>query len=119
MNRRGLELFTGLAALAMAAMTIATMSTWGNPQLTDLIDNITDYYVQQRGQVLSYAFFALLWGVSLLAFGAGIRSLVYRAEEEPHTLSNLAFGTTVIASIWFMVLASTNGGLAMIANRAS
>lgn len=119
MAGRALERITGLAALAMVGLMIATLATWGNPQLTDPIGNITDYYVKQHDQALLSAFFAMLGGVAVLSFGAGIRSLLYRAEGEPHTLSAVAFGTVVVATLWSMVWASTNGGLAMIAGRAS
>jgi hypothetical protein len=119
MMGRGLERITGLAALAMIGLMIGTLATWGNPQLTDPIGNITGYYVKQHDQALLSAFFAMLGGVAGLIFGSGIRSLLYSAEGEPHTLSTVVFGTVVVATLWSMVWASMNGGLAMIAGRAS
>jgi hypothetical protein len=119
MNEHRWQRITGLAALAMVLLMIATLATWGNPQLTDPIGNITGYYVKLQGQALLSAFLSVLGGVVVLVFATGIRSVLYEAEGEPHTLSTVTFGTAVIGLIWSMVWASTNGGLAMIAGRAS
>ena len=119
MNQRRWERITAVAAIATAVLMVAALTTWGNHYYTDPLHKITNYYVENQHKALLSQFLFLLFGLSVLIFGVGLRLVLHRAEGEPHVFSALFFAGTIAVSVWMMVFASINGGLAAVAAGAS
>lgn len=119
MIQRRWELITAVAAIATAVLMVAALATWGNHYYTDPVHKITSYYVANQHKALLSQFLFLLFGLSVLTFGVGLRPVLHRAEGEPHALSALFFAGSVAVLLWMMVFAAINGGLAAVAGGAS
>jgi hypothetical protein len=108
-----------VTALAVAALIVAALSTWGNLYYFDSMSKITTYYEQHSTQALLSQFFFLLWGVAIVILAAGLRPVLRAAGRGESDLSSLAFGLALLILGWMMVFAAVNGGLASAAAQAS
>lgn len=119
MTQRTVERITAAAGIAAVVVIVAAVSTIANPQLTDPLSRTTDSYVTHSSKAFLNVSLFLLWTLPVLIFGAGLRSVLCRAEGKADILSMIAFGAAVATVGWIMLFAAVNATLAVTAGHAS
>jgi hypothetical protein len=119
MTQRQWEWITAAAGLAIVALSVAALANWGNPQYTDPLNTTRNFYVTHRSQALLSVTLFVSMTLPLLAFAAGLRNILRRAEGEVEVLSTMAFGAAVATFCWLMVFGAVNAAIAVAAGQAS
>lgn len=104
----------GIGALIILVLLIAELATWGNPQVSDPIEKITDYFVASRGMALISVFISMLLAIVYLVFGAAARSTIQSAEKPSALLGDVCFGAAILMAACQLSLAMGTGSLALI-----
>lgn len=110
---------TAIAALAILVLLIAELATWGNPQVSDPIVKITDYFVGSRSLALVSVFISMVLAVVYLVFGAAIRTTLRVADDHATVLPDVAFAAAILMAGAQLSLAAATGSLAVIGAQAS
>lgn len=108
-----------IGAFAILILLIAELATWGNPQVSDPINKITDYFVGARSIALVSVFISMVLAIVYLVFGAAIRATLQVVDDRPSVLPEIAFGAAVLMAAAQLGLAAATGSLAVIGAQAS
>lgn len=108
----------GISALAILILLIAELATWGNPQLSDPIDKLTDYFVGSRSLALVSVFISMVLAIVYVVFGAAVRSTI-QGTERPSVLGDVAFGAAILMGACQLSLAMGTGALALLGTAAT
>lgn len=115
---RGWERITGLMGIAAGLIAVGALATWRNPQVTDPLSKITDYYVHNSHMVFLSQYLIVLFGIVAVGFATGLRTIFLRAGGESLGLCPLIVGAAILNAVWMMVWAAINDGLALEAGQA-
>lgn len=110
---------TAIAALAILVLLIAELATWGNPQVSDPIARITDYFVGSRSLALVSVFISMVLAVVYLVFGAAVRTTLRTVDDLANVLPDIAFAAAILMAGTQLGLAAATGSLAVIGAQAS
>ena len=110
---------TAIAAFAVLVLLIAELATWGNPQVSDPIAKITDYFVGSRSLALVSVFISMVLAIVYLVFGAAIRATQRVEDDRATILPDIAFGAAILMAAAQLGLAAATGSLAVIGLQAS
>ena len=108
----------GISALAILILLIAELATWGNPQVTDPIGKLTDYFVGSRSLALVSVFISMVLAIVYLVFGAAMRATIER-NQRPAVLGDVAFGAAILMGACQLSLAMGTGALALLGTDAT
>jgi hypothetical protein len=108
----------GFTALAIFILLIAELATWGNPQVSDPIGKLSDYFIGSRSLALLSVFISMVLAIVYLVFGAAIRATIQR-DQRPAMLGDVAFGAAILMGACQLSLAMGTGALALLGTGAS
>lgn len=107
-----------IGALAILGLLIAELATWGNPQVTDPIGKLTDYFVGSRSLALASVFISMVLAIVYLIFGAAVRATVQR-DGKSSLMGDVAFGAAILMAACQLSLAMGTGATALLGAEAS
>ena len=108
----------GISGPAVLILLIAELATWGNPQVSDPIDKLTDYFVGSRSLALVSVFISMVLAIVYVVFGAAVRSTI-QGTERPSVLGDVAFGAAILMGACQLSLAMGTGALALLGTAAT
>jgi hypothetical protein len=104
-----------IGALLILVLLIAELATWGNPQVTDPISKLTDYFVGSRSLALISVFISMVLAIVYLVFGAAVRATINAASARPSAvLGDITLGAAVLMAGCQLSLALGTGALALV-----
>jgi hypothetical protein len=106
-----------LGGVAFAVIGIISFVVMGEPKAADdPVQEIVDFYLDNKDAIFVSAFLTVLAGLSLMAFGAHLREVLRGAAPRSDILPTLAFVGTVIAAIGFAIDSTISLALAEAAD---
>lgn len=109
----------GIGALLILVLLIAELATWGNPQVSEPIAKLTDYFIGSRSLALVSVFISMVLAVVYLVFGAAVRGSLRHGVSPAGVLGDLVFGAAILMAGCQLSLAMGTGALALIGTGAS
>ncbi len=120
MTARRSDLITAAAGMSAVVLLVAELLTWTNPQFTDPLSRITNYFVTNRSMALASLELGLMGAVALLIFGAGLRAVLRREEDEhADVLSTVVFGSAILFVSTEITFVMTTGAFAFVTGQGS
>jgi hypothetical protein len=118
MTRRW-EKVTAIAGILTAVMLLAELFTWSNPQLTDSMSKIKDYFVQNSALASVSIWLAAMLTMPLFIFAAGLRSALRREDGAADALPAIFLAAAAAFASVQLVFGAVSGALVLAAPRAT
>jgi hypothetical protein len=118
MTRRW-EKVTGIAGILTAVTLLAELFTWSNPQMTDSMSKVKDYFVHSGALASVSIWLAAMLTLPLFVFAIGLRASLRREEGAADPLPAIFLAAAAAFASVQLVFGSISGALVLAAPKAT
>lgn len=118
MTRRW-EKVTAIAGILTAVMLLAELFTWSNPQMTDSMSKIKDYFVNSSGLASVSIWLAAMLTLPLFVFAAGLRTSLHQEKGAADALPAIFLAAAAAFASVQLVFGAVSGALVLAAPKAT
>ncbi len=118
MTRRW-EKVTAIAGILTAVMLLAELFTWSNPQMTDSMSKIKDYFVNSSGLASVSIWLAAMLTLPLFVFAAGLRTSLHQENGAADSLPAIFLAAAAAFASVQLVFGAVSGALVLVAPNAT